>query len=104
MCLHCVAFLSALALAKSEAKQWSRLSDLNRPPTVYKTVALPDELSRQTIPYSPVSSSVSVGATNSPGLHVQSSGDLLQPMQLPSSIKEAPHTLQKFSSLFMLIR
>ncbi len=25
---------------------WSRLSDSNRPPTVYKTVALPDELSR----------------------------------------------------------
>ncbi len=28
---------------------WSPLSDLNRPPTVYKTVALPDELSGQII-------------------------------------------------------
>ena len=26
--------------------RWSRLPDLNRPPTVYDTVALPDELSR----------------------------------------------------------
>ena len=25
---------------------WSRLSDLNRPPAVYDTAALPDELSR----------------------------------------------------------
>ncbi len=33
---------------RSLGEVWSRLSDSNRPPTVYKTVALPDELSRQT--------------------------------------------------------
>ena len=34
---------------------WSRLSDSNRPPTVYKTVALPDELSRLVILFSALS-------------------------------------------------
>lgn len=30
-------------------QKWSRLSDLNRPPAVYDTAALPDELSRRVI-------------------------------------------------------
>ncbi len=35
------------SVSVSGAKKWSRLSGLNRRPTVYKTVALPAELSRQ---------------------------------------------------------
>ena len=45
-------FMLWLSLTKNYSKkQWSRLSESNRRPTVYKTVALPTELKRQNIIY-----------------------------------------------------